>query len=291
MPPQPLLSSRGLRSLVLLAALLAGLASAMLSLTFVVHLELAPWLAASLVTAVMVRWTAAIATRRPADPSDAGLRCVGWGVFMGVLNVGAAFLAAVVVDSDAGLRGLVLAPLAMLVGAPAGALLGALIGGVLIVPVTALMIAWHRQTPAALDGAAAAVGVWVAVVGVAVLLPEPSHHGYFAMWPPSSSHVSHAMHEVWIRGVGLVVALGGLALAVLALDRGAARRRFVREVAEGRWPRWRIEPAAGPCGPCLGATPEACGHALHRVERPGDGAYRAAETSWPVAQVPSRWLG
>ena len=50
MPPQPLLSSRGLRSLVLLAALLAGLASAMLSLTFVVHLELAPWLAASLVT-------------------------------------------------------------------------------------------------------------------------------------------------------------------------------------------------------------------------------------------------
>lgn len=294
MPPKPLLSPCGLRSIALMAALLVGLTSAMVALSYVVRLDIAAWLAASAATAAMVRWTASVATRQPGDATDAIARCLAWGLAMGVLNVGVAFCAAMVMSPSFEPRSLVLAPLAMLVGAPAGMGLGVVFGAGLIVPVAAVLVASRRGTPAAFDGASAVVGLWVtAMVAFVAMVPEPGATApMFGMWPHEVPRALDPMQQIWVRGICLVAGLGGISLTMLALDRAAARRRFVRDVARGRVPGWQVTAAS--CGallPCLGPTPERCDLELHRVEEPGEGAYRRAETSWPVARVPAGWVG
>lgn len=296
MPPAPLLPAPILRSIMLLATALVGLVAAMTALPYVVRLETSAWLSASVATALMVRWTASLASRRPGDGSAAVARCIGWGMVMGVLDVGVAFCAAAATGPSMGPRSLVLAPLAMMVGVPAGMGLGVVFGVGLSVPVAALLIAWHWRTPDATDGAAAAIGVWVAgMVAVLAWLPVPSLSPAFSLWPHGDVPPLDPLQQIWLRGVALVIGLGGIGLAVLAGDRALQRRRFVRSAARGGRPGWRVEavgqPGLGLALPRLGGRPEDCGHALVRVEQPGEGAYRRAEVSWPFALVPSRWLG
>ncbi|MEX1367517.1 MAG: hypothetical protein AB1Z98_30595 [Nannocystaceae bacterium] len=295
MPPTSLLSVPALRSLVLVAALAVGLVAAMAALPLVVHLETGAWLAASAASAAMVRWTAALASRRPGDRTGAFARCLAWGLAMGVLNVGVAFCAAAMVGPDPSLRSLVLAPFAMLVGAPSGLILGAAFGAALSIPVGVLLLAWRRGTPHATDEATAVVGVWAAGLVLALaLVPEPVSAPPFSPWSSAEHPALDPLQRGWLRGASLIIGLGGLGLAALALGRIAQRRRFVQEVADGRRPGWRIDLPASPIGmvalPSLGGRPDEHGQALLRVELAGEGVYRRAEASWPVALVPSRWV-
>jgi hypothetical protein len=291
MPPAPLVPPSALRSALTVVVVAAFLVLGMVAIPWVVRLDPAQWLAASVATAAMGGLTVRLATCSPVSAGASIGPTVGWSLLLGVVNVPVSFLAASLV-CDVELHMFPMAAFATVIGAPFGLVLGLLFGLMLSMPVAAFMHARQRPSPDATDVALAVTGLWLALAtGIAVLLASPMIEPEFPLWSgdldPSRALVLYAI--AWGLG-GL-----GMALAAAAGLRCAARRRFIARVALGRVPAWRLSdapPERTPLAhlPCLGATPTDCELLLLRCEQTGDGAYRRATTLWPVAWVPHTWL-
>lgn len=292
MPPEPLVPSSSLRPLLTLVTAVAFLVMGMVAIAWVVRLESAQWLAASLATAAMGAATVRLATASPLPPGASVGRTVGWSLVLGLANVPVSFLAASLV-AEPNFFVIPLAAFATVFGAPFGLVLGLLFGLALSTPVVAFMRAWQQPSPEANDDAVVVYGLWLAVVaGLSALLASPMLEPAFPLWSgplaPWRSSVPHAI--AWILG-GL-----GLTLAAAAWLRRMARRRFVARVRRGRVPAWRVATAPEERSelerlPCMGATMIDCDHVLVRCEATGESAYRRAATEWPTAWVPRPWIG
>lgn len=94
MPPEPLVPSSSLRPLLTLVTAVAFLVMGMVAIAWVVRLESAQWLAASLATAAMGAATVRLATASPLPPGASVGRTVGWSLVLGLANVPVSFLAA-----------------------------------------------------------------------------------------------------------------------------------------------------------------------------------------------------
>jgi len=291
MPPAPLVALSALRSFILNAACVAGLVMGMGSLPAVVRLEVSAWLAASIATALMVRWTAALATRTFIHASESLGRTVGWGAALGLLNVPVSFLAAAAITPDQP-QSMLLVPLATVMGAPYGIALGLAFGFVLSIPVGAMMATSQHPSAAASDRTVFIVGLWIAALAIASAFVAPHTHSNFSLWGNPNPYPPIRL----LGFLGIGIAVGGLALATLAAHRWLTRRRFVIEVAHGRRPGWILVQGPAPTErfdtlPTLGGTRAACSHILHRCDMVGGHTtYRATTTSWPVAWVPTVWL-
>lgn len=274
------------------ACLLMG----MVTISWVIRLPSAQWLAASLATALMGGLTVRLATHGSVPVRASIGRTVGWAVLLGLLNVPVSFLAASLVEGFE-LQTVTLAVMATFVGAPFGLVLGLLFGVLLSVPVAAFMRAWDRPSPDASDASLAVSGLWLAVVaGVVVLLDWPTIDPELDLW---TAHDRDPLRAWLLHSTAWVLGGLGMTLAAAASLRRAVRRRFVTRVARGLVPGWRITeapPAHEPDRaalahlPCLGGTTADGDHLLLRCECPGDGAYRRAASEWPVAWVPRSWL-
>lgn len=295
MPPAPLVPTSSLRSLLTVVVVAAFLVMGMVAISWIVRLDTAQWLAASLATAAMGGLAVRLSTGS-AVPAGASLgRTVGWSVLLGLANVPVSFVAASMVD-HVDIHVVPLAALATIFGAPFGLGLGLLFGLALSVPVAVLMQAWEQPSPDATDGAVMVFGLWLALAtGLAASLASPVLDPEFPLWSgeldPRRTWAPHV--TAWLLG-GL-----GMTLAATAWLRRTMRRRFIRRVALDRVPGWRLietrsetpseRDALAPL-PCLGETVIECDHLLVRCECPGEGAYRRAATEWPVARVPHAWL-
>lgn len=291
MSPDPLVPRSSLRHVLSLLIAGAGLVMGMVAIPWIVRLEGAQWLAASLATAGMCGLTVQLATRNPARSGGGLSRTVPWAVLMGLANVPVSFLAAsAALGPDPHM--IPMAGLASIVGAPFGLGLGLLFGLVLSVPVGAFVRAWQRPSPHATDFMLVVGGAWLAIaVGLASILETPTIRPEATLLSggtdPSQSAVLHLF--AWVLGTL------GLGLAIAAGLRQAARRRFVARVARGLVPEWRLAEAPPQRAhlehlPCLGEIVDECEHLLMRCESSGDGAYRRATTEWPVAWVPPTWV-
>jgi hypothetical protein len=263
----------------------------MVAISWVVRLEGAQWLAASLATAAMGAVTVRLSTASPLPPGASVGRTVGLSLVLGLANVPVSFLAASLV-ADPDFFVIPLAAFAAVFGAPFGLVLGLLFGLALSTPVVALMRAWQQPSPEANDDAVMVQGLWLAAMaGLSAMLASPLLAPEFPLWSgplaPWRSSVPHAI--AWLLG-GL-----GMMLAAAAWLRRTTRRRFVARVAAGRVPAWRVAEASEGRSelahlPCMGATVMDCDHLLLRCEATGEHAYRRAASEWPMAWVPRTWM-
>jgi len=290
-PPDSLVPTSSLRSLLTLVVVAAFLVMGMVAISWVVRLDTAQWLAASLATAMMGGLTARLSTNSAVPPVTSVGRTVGWALLCGLLNVPVSFIAANVV-AEINVHVIPMVAFATVIGAPFGLVLGLLFGLALSMPVAALMRAWQQPSPDGNDRAVMVCGLWLAMAaGFAAMLVSPRVEPEFPLWSgnvhPQRDWAPYAI--AWILG-GL-----GMTLAAAAWLHRVGRRRFVARVIVGRVPGWRV--AAAPPErdmlqrlPCLGETLADCDHLLLRCECPGEGAYRRAATEWPVALVPRAWM-
>lgn len=289
----PLVPASSLRALATGAIVAAFFLLGTVAIGWVVRLEAAQWLAASVMTAAMGGLLARLCTSEPTSPGASLGRTLGWSLVLGIANVPAAFLAAGACGLEAlHPRMVPMAALATMIGAPYGLVLGFSFGLLASVPIAAVMRAWQRPSHEATDHAAAILGLWLA--GVAVLagaLLDPRPEPLVALW---DGDVEPGL--AWIvQGLALLAAGLGIVLAAAAAHSSAARRRFVARVATGRMPGWGV--AAAPLDraaleplPRLGATSDGCDALLVRCEHAGRGAYRGIAIERPMAWVPGGWL-
>lgn len=290
MLPAPLVAPSALRPIVLNAALAAGLLMSMTTLGFMPARHTLAWLAGSLAAAFMVRATVALATRPKADPERGAIRVLGWSLVMGPATVPVVFLVQYTVIEPS-LEAIPWAGAVMIFGAPIGLTLGAWFGIVLCVPVTLLIRARRHPSHDASDTLIFGVGLWLALIGLVCGLIDL---GRFAS-PYAFFGSSNTIHVLILDAItSIFIGLGSL-LALVATGRRTDRRRWVAKVAQGQVPGWRLVEHHGDRDelaelPRLGATLAGSDHLLHRCEDPGRGAYRHAETRWPVAWVPRAWI-
>lgn len=290
MPPAPLIAPSAHRPLVLHAATAAGLLMAMAALAHLIGVRTAPWLAASIATALMVRLTVAMVTRAGLSPDRRIGPTLGWSMAMGVANTPVAFVAASIV-TNAEPSMIPMAFVATVMGAHLGLGLGLMFGLLLCVPVAMLMRTRRHPSADASDTLLLGVGVWLAAVALlSGLIGPPVVDPLFPMGKYGVPFRSPVLPML----VSISTGLGSL-LALAAGWRRAARRRWVAAVARGELDRWRITEAPAlrqglDALPGLGGSPPDCDHLLCRSEDPGQGAYRRAETGWPVAWVPRSWI-
>lgn len=292
MPPAPLVTPSTLRPIVLHIVFAAGLVMGLSVLGWVIGPDTLAWLAASVATACMVRATAALGTRSRVDPSRGCTHTLGWSLVMGIVNTSAAFLAVCLVTKPLlVVASIPIAGVAMIIGAPLGMTLGMSFGVVLCIPVALLMRARQHPSDDATDVTLLGVGLWLAAVALLCGSTGSAHvRPIYHFWSsPGSGPL-----PVLTTTASLCIALGSL-LALAATSRMAARRRWLAAVTRGEIAGWRVAPPVDPRDesvalPCLGGSPTDCDHLLYRYEDPGQGAYRHAETRWPVAWVPRSWV-
>lgn len=288
MPPAPLVSRSALRPLVLHACTLAGLVMGMTAMGQLIGNQPAPWLAASIATAVMVRAAVSLATRRTREPDTSSAPIMTWCLVMGALNVPVAFLAAIMVTTPSTAAPLV-AMVATIVGAPLGLLLGLLFGAVLSTPATRLAHAVLYPSDDGSDALLVRVGLWLmAVALLSLVVFQPTNEPFYPLWLSESRPQPMLFYVLCWGQVGLGAVMAGLA----TLQR-RNRRQWIEAVARGESTRWCLgeltnEPGLGSL-PMLGGTASECGHVLLRREDLGPHGYRHAQTQRPVARVPSAW--
>lgn len=249
----------------------------------------APWLAASIATALMVRAAVSLATRRIGEPDTSSAPTMIWCLVMGALNVPVAFLAAIMATAPSTGAPLI-AMVATIVGAPLGLILGLVFGAVFSTPTTRLAHALLHPSDDGNDALLVRVGLWLVVVALLSLVVfQPVDNPFYPLWPTHSRPQPMLFYVVCCGQIGL-----GAIMAGLAIWRRKDRLRWIVAVARGETAQWHLEPLTGEPGlealPILGATTSECGHVLLRTEDPGQGSYRHAQTRWPVARVPSAWV-
>lgn len=288
MPPAPLIASTSLRRLHLNVVTAVGFVMALVAMALILRMSLWPWIAASVGTAAMVRWTVAWATRVPSSRGQIIGRTLSIAAFMGVLNVGVAFSLASIAELGQPI-GIALVPFAMVAGSPVGLSFGFMFGLWLCIPAAALMTTTTRPSPSASDLSIAVLGLWASCTAALCLLPEPGKHTIYdiAMGPPSAAYF-----PVLLAAITTVGALG-TTLAVLGGGRWLERIYFVRQATKGERPHFSttvIPEGHDVSGlPVLGGDEATCTHALMRHEQTGE-TYRGTAFSRAIARFPGSWL-
>lgn len=229
MPTDPLLPVAILRKCMPLVGGAAGLVFGMVALPSVLRLPNGQWLAAALATAVMCGWTVHLAMCRP---ERAGLRrTLLLAAAFGIANVAVAFFAATVVGGEGG-RAIPMAAIAAVIGAPIGATLGLVFGLAVSVPVARFVDALREPTPDRLDRCVIVAGMWLAHAVAILVVVDPMAvwwHGWAALEPGAEP-----LQPRVTRGLAAVLGATGLAFAIAAAWRSAARRRLASARTLGR---------------------------------------------------------
>lgn len=288
MPPAPIVASTSLRRLYINVATVVGFLMALGAMSLLLRMTLAPWIAASAGTAVMVRWTVAWVTEAPSPGGQIFGRTIGIATFMGILNVGVAFCLAALAGIGPPLD-FSLAPLIMVVGSPAGLGFGCAFGMWLCIPTAALTTATTRPSPSATDLSVVVLGLWALCTAALSLVPVPGAHTIYEirMGPPSSVY-----RPVLLTSVAVVATLGAT-LAVFAARRWHARISFVRQAAQGEHEGFSTAAIAEGQDvrdlPRLGGDDDSCTHTLMKREQTGE-AYRGTLLRRAIARFPGAWL-
>lgn len=291
-PPAPLFGPPKLRQATFRITFAVGLAFALVALRIIIGLQLGPWIAASLATACMITWLAALALRKPIEARGIAFgRIASLGAVLGVATVPVAYFAAFVIE-EATPAALFMLPVAVMLGLPVGIFVGWIFGLLAAPPLSLAARAIGYPSAHASDRAVLWLGVWTLVIAMVLVSVPPIVQPIYGYFGPSTELIPGYVAAQYLGATGLFGL--GTVLVGLAARRLAARRNFIDRVAMELEPGWFLAEADDekrPVGlPCLDRSAEDCSVLLCQTDQTGQGAYRRTDASRPVAWVPPRWV-
>ena len=224
-------------------------------------------LALAMCTALLCAFLGAIATR--ARTLGAAMALTSLAVPFGVVNTALSFVVVATLQVGPKLETVILcAGLGMLYGVMLGAPLGVALGAIFAIPIGSAVNTRALPSHDGPDRAFTTIGAWLLLAGGAALALEVTRD-------PGPVPASLATEAFPVLAAGM----GGALLVRGVLGR-AARALWLRRVARGESPEWRIVPSSGGLDlnsilPLCRAIPGACDGVIVRLDPAGDPPYRA----------------